>query len=283
MIFPDDPKLRAGAEITYWTQFAEVFSGSVVEQHPATYPVQSTLDLNERPKVANSEEKTTRRFLTNLLAPYGGRYDVILQLADSPSLDELNREWAARWWDVFYTGKLLSLIGSIYHHHPEYGASFNKAMFILCKTEPRRPANSFRQMSESNLHKAWARYRPVAHLCAAYFRTESECYKEEFVHNLPEYWKKAPALFNEVVFQRFLVLAKSAETFVMMYRAHGRRQPLIPREDLILLPEGVIDPACPLPDFELLDQTQFAALTNYKIPEDPPRKRPSRVVPVRSH
>ena len=268
MIFPDDPKLRAGAEITYWTQFAEMFSSRVVEQYvSATYPVRSTLDLNERPEVANSEERTTRRFLANLLAPYGGRHDVILQLADSPSLDELNREWAARWWDIFYTGKALSLIGSIHQHHPELGASFNKAMFILRKTEARRPASEFRQMGESNLHKAWAKFRPVVHLCAAYFRTESDYYKEEITHDLREYWKRQPALFNDDVFRKFLLFAKAAEDFATTYCAHGRRQPLVPRKEMLALPEGVIDPTCSLPGFERLTETQFAALNSYEVPQ----------------
>jgi hypothetical protein len=272
MTFPDDPKLRAGSEIAYWTQFAALFSDGVAKQDqpapsPIICPIRANLDSEPVSELADSGTRTRRRFLASLLAPYGGRHDAILQLADTPSVDELNREWAARWWDIFYTGKALSLIGSIHRYHAKMGASLNKAIFILRETEARRPMRGFRQLCESNLNKAWTRFRPVAHLCAAYFQTECDHYKEEMARDFGEYWEKPPALFDDVVFQKFLLLAKAAEDFATTYCPRGRQQPLISREEIFALPEGVIDPACVLPEFEPLTEAEFAALDRYRAPQ----------------
>lgn len=192
MVFSDDPKLRAGSEITYWTQFANWFSAGFVDRDELApsriiYPLRANLDSDPLAGLPNSGKRTGTRFLSSLLAPYGGRHDAILRLADSPSIDELNREWTARWWDIFFTGKMLSLIGSINRYHAKIGASLHKAIFILRETERRHPLCGFRQVCESNLNKAWARFRTVAPLCTAYFRTESDYYQAEMARDFREY------------------------------------------------------------------------------------------------
>lgn len=190
MTFPDDPELRARAEITYWALFADQFSRRR-SQYQATSSIQSSfigteLVSNQLPEATASDDETTARFLAHLLAPFRGSHEAISRLVDSPSVDELNRIWAARWWDIFFTGKLLSLIGSIHQYRPKSGTSLNKAIFILRETDPNYPIRGVRQACESNLNKAWSKFRAVAHLCMAYFRTESDYYKQELASRLSE-------------------------------------------------------------------------------------------------
>lgn len=269
MVFPDDPELRLRAEITYWTVLNIPFSGIGAEDKLSRSSAAAGLfldALDARPKRTGEDIQRTERFLSNLLAPYGGRQDLILQLALSPSVQELNQEWRNRWWDIFYTGKILSLIGSIYQHHGQIGASLNKAIFILRETEAGSPARRFRRVCESNLLKAWAKYRPVAHLCVAYYRTECDHYKEEMARDFAEYLETPPALLSGDVFQKFLLFAKAAQDFATSYSPRGRSQPLISRDEILALDEGVIDPSCQLPKFEPLTDAQVNALNEYKAP-----------------
>src|SRR5439155_6893473 len=116
-----------------------------------------------------------REIFDDVLSPVGGMYDVSMQLTMSPSAEELDREWTNRWWSIVHTGKLIELIGSIHQHDPQAQPSLNKAIHILCQTEGNDThlAETLRQRGfggvyESSLKKAWRRFKPVAHLCAAY-------------------------------------------------------------------------------------------------------------------
>jgi hypothetical protein len=126
-----------------------------------------------------------------------------LALTGSPSAEELKSEWTRRWWPIIYTGKLIALIGSIDQHQSEVGASVNKAIHILCQTEgnDKQRMLAFKQSGfpgvyESSLKKAWTRFRPVAHLCAAYVTTETHYYERQLSRDFWEYWNGAAGLLS---------------------------------------------------------------------------------------
>ena len=61
------------------------------------------------------------------------------------------------------TGTVLHLVWAMDTHHRQLlagGASLNKAIVVCC-------ASGWAQMAERSVWKAWARYKPVAHFCAA--------------------------------------------------------------------------------------------------------------------
>jgi hypothetical protein len=137
------------------------------------------------------------------MKPAGGTHNAALALTRSPSAEDLSIEWTRRWWTIVYTGKIIALIGSIDQHHREFGASVNKAIHILCETEgnDKQRMSAYQQSGfsgvyESSLKKAWARFRPVAHLCSAYVTTETHYYEQQLARDFWEYWKEAPALFT---------------------------------------------------------------------------------------
>ena len=161
-----------------------------------------------------------KKLLGDFLEPFGGA----VALTASPSADELSREWARRWWSIVYTGKLIALVGSINQHHHEFGASVNKAIHILCVTEgdDRERMCGFRRSGfpgvyESSLKKAWVKFRPVAHLCAAYVTTETHYYEKELSGDFWEYWKQWPAFYDDGMFEVFCFLAKSVEKFATSF------------------------------------------------------------------
>jgi hypothetical protein len=201
MVFPDDSKLRAAAEITFRTILADWYSGAFLKQDRKTQQRvvrRMRVKLGEElPRALADPPAWVRNKIFELfLKPVGGIYQGALTLTGSPSADELEREWTSRWWSIIYTGKLIALIGSINQHHLEAEASVNKAIHILCETEgnDRERMSSFRQCGfpgvyGSSLKKAWAKFRPVAHLCGAYVTTETHYYEGELSRDFWEYWK----------------------------------------------------------------------------------------------
>jgi hypothetical protein len=195
-------------------------------------------------------------------------------LTHSPSAEELKGEWTRRWWSVVYTGKIIALIGSIDQHHGEFGASVNKAIHILCETEGNdkqhmlvSQQSGFPGVYESSLKKAWAKFRPVAHLCAAYVTTETHYYEQQLSRDFWEYWKEAPAFYHDEVFEAFCILAKSAERFATSFFPRGQRQPLISKEEIFALPDEIFEPGITLPAPRALTDEEFAALKTYRAPK----------------
>lgn len=122
-------------------------------------------------------------------------------------------------------------------------------------------------MYESSLKKAWAGFRPVAHLCWAYVTTEAHYYEELLSRNVQEYWKQPPAFYDEGVFQVFCGLAKSAERFATSFLSRGQRQPLISKEEIFALPDEIFEPGLPLPPFRALTDEEVTALKTYRAPK----------------
>jgi hypothetical protein len=88
----------------------------------------------------------------------------------------------------------MCLIGSIDQHHREMGASLNKAVHILAWPKapisnawPHSKPAAFPGAYDFSLKKAWANFKPVAHLCAAYVTTGTHYYHEELERDFLAY------------------------------------------------------------------------------------------------
>src|SRR5208282_694609 len=207
MVFPDDEKLRTAAEITFRTKLADRYSEIFAEQKAAAQKrflrKMEPLLGDELPQaLANPSAWMRSRFFADFLEAAGGVIRGAVALTESPSAEDFERDWTQRWWSIVYTGKLICLIGSIHQHHQEVGARVNKAIHILCVTEGnnKERVSAFRQRGfprvyESSLKKAWAKFRPVAHLCGAYATTETNYYEDQISRDFSEYWKQPPAFY----------------------------------------------------------------------------------------
>lgn len=275
MVFPESPELRAASEATFGTILADwysrMFADLTKEAQTAIFQnAGENLGAERSSALANPSEWMRNKLQGDLLKPFGGA----VALTGSPSSDQLEREWTRRWWSIVYTGKLIALIGSMHQHHPEVEASVNKAIHILCKTDgsdKERMSNfrqcGFPQVYESSLKKAWAQFRPVAHLCGAYVTTETHFYEDELSRDFWEYWQYPPAFYDDEMFSIFCRLAKTVEKFAISFFPRGQRQPLITRDELFCLPDEVFESGTPLPTFRTLTEEEIAALESYRAPK----------------
>jgi hypothetical protein len=272
MVYPDDAELRGGAELTFRTILADWYATALAKLSPKAQArlirkVGPKLGIDLPRALADPAGWLSQRIFDDFLRPAGGIHGAMLQLIKSPSAGELNCEWSRRWWSVVYTGKILALIGSILQHHREVGASVNKAIHILCQTEGGAPVRGFPGVYESSLKKAWAKFRPVAHLCTAYVTTETHYYKEQISQDFWEYWKKPPAFYDDQTFLVFCCVAKAAEQLATSFFPRGQRQPLIPKEEIFALPDEIFTPGTSLPSFRALTDEEAAALKTYRAPK----------------
>ncbi len=208
------------------------------------------------------------------MKPAGGTHNAALALTRSPSADDLSIEWTRRWWSIVYTGKIIALIGSIVQHHREFGASVNKAIHILCETEgnykQRMSAyqqSGFSGVYESSLKKAWASFRPVAHLWAAYVTTETHYYEQQLAVIFGNIGRSRPPFIRTEVFEVFCLLANSVESFATSFLPRGQRQPLIPKEEIFALPDEIFEPGITLPSFRALTEEEVVALKTFRAPK----------------
>jgi hypothetical protein len=279
MVFPDDEKLRTAAEITFRTKlgdwYSETFENEKASLQRRFLRAMGPVLGDELPEaLANPSAWMRNRFFNDFLEPAGGIIRGAVALTESPSAEDVQREWTGRWWSTVYTGKLIALIGSIHQHHEEVGASVNKAIHILCATEgnDKQRMSDFRRFGfpgvyESSLKKAWVKFRPVAHLCGAYVTTETHYYAGQLSRHFGEYWKQPPAFYDDRVFQQFCLLAKWVEMFASSFFPRGQRQPLIPKDEIFALPDEIFGPELPLQRFRALTDQEFAALKTYRAPK----------------
>jgi len=279
MIFPDNLDLRTASEVTSRTKLADWYSGVFAEEKKkAQTRVLSGVEFKsaeERARALADPSAWVRdKFFNDFLKPSGGVIGGAIALTDSPSADALMQEWTRRWFGIVYTGKLVCLIFSINEHHPQFGASLNKAIYVLRETEGKDQERNaglrqfrFPSVHESSLKEAWRQFKPVAHLCAAYVTTESHYYEDELSRDFMEYWLKPPAIYQDDVFGTFCLVARSVEQFVTTFRSHGQRQALIPKDEIYSLPEKIFEPkASPLSARKLTDD-EMAALKTYRAPK----------------
>ncbi len=279
MIFPDNLDLRTASEVTSRTKLADWYSGVFAEEKKkAQTRVLSGVEFKsaeERARALADPSAWVRdKLFDDFLKPLGGVIGGAIALTDSPSADALMQEWTRRWFGIVYTGKLVCLIFSINEHHPQFGASLNKAIYVLRETDGKDEERNaglrqfgFPSVYESSLKEAWRQFKPVAHLCAAYVTTESHYYEDELSRDFMEYWLKPPALYQDDVFGTFCRVARSVEQFVTTFRPHGRRQALISKDEIYSLPEKIFEPkASPLSARKLTDD-EMAALKTYRAPK----------------
>jgi hypothetical protein len=212
---------------------------------------------------------------TEILKPIGGGFDVALALADSPSAEVMNQEWTRRWFAIFATGRLVSLVGSIHEHSTDIDASLNKAIYVLCQTagECKGLKDILKVLGlptiyESSFKKAWRVFKPVAHLCAAYVDTEAYYNQQHPAQDIMEYWLRPPALYDDGMFSVFCVVAKSVELIITSFRPHGQRQSLVSTEEIFSLPDRILQPNLIFStSFRELDEQELGALKEYRAPK----------------
>ena len=277
MVFPDNPELRAASEVTFRTQLADWYAEAFAKQ-------KKEAQRRGLHKLESSEERTRaladppawmrNKLFSDFLKPLGGVIGGAVALTASPSADALKEEWTRRWFGVVYTGKLVCLIFSINEHHPQVGASLNKAIYVLRETDGKDKERNagLRQFGypgvyESSLKEAWRTFKPVAHLCAAYVTTESHYYQDELSRDFMEYWLKPPAFYQNDVFGTFCRVARSVEQFVTTFRPHGQRHALITQDEIYSLSEKIFDPKTPPLSARRLTDDEIAALKTYRAPK----------------
>jgi hypothetical protein len=279
MVFPDNPELRAASEVTFRTQLADWYSGVFAEEKKETQRrvlrgVKFNLAGERARALADPSAWVRNKLFDDFLKPSGGLIGGAIALTGSPSADALKGEWTRRWFGIVYTGKLVCLIFSINEHHPEVGASLNKAIYVLRETDGKDKERNaglrqfgFPGVYESSLKEAWRTFKPVGHLCAAYVTTESHCYQDELSRDFMEYWLKPPAIYQDDVFGTFCRVARSIEQFVTAFQPHGQRHALITKDEIYSLPEKICDPKAPALSARRLTDDEIAALKTYRAPK----------------
>jgi hypothetical protein len=278
MVFPDDPELRRASEATFRTRVADWYS-----QVFATREKKAQIQFVKEcpPKSSNELQRALadpalwlREFVFDeFLKPMGGVIEGALALTDSLSAMEFHKEFRRRWFGIHYTGRLIFLMGAINEQRPSDRASLNKALYILSETDGKNEAltalfkeQGYPAVNDSSVKAAWRVFRPVAHLCVAFVATEILCCENYISRGFAEYWNMRPVLHEDLVFNAFCTIAKSAESFVTRFRSHGQRRPLIPSEEIYALPDKMFDLYLPqLPWMNLLDE-EVKALEAYRAP-----------------
>lgn len=152
--------------------------------------------------------------------------------AFSPGLISQNRHMENISRDWFSTGLVLKLVWSMDQHHSSLrgGASVKKALYIL--------DNINLPMTSSNakyLSRAWSKYRPVAHLCAALYD----------IFSIAADGGKQPDVISAEVrrmlledFDVFLAFADAYQNFGLSYRPqHTKSQTILDSGQTWLLPK----------------------------------------------
>jgi hypothetical protein len=283
MFFPDQADLRRAHEIIFRTKFAEWWYAQVaqlgIEELQRTIMLDPGAGLRVQipHAIANRQEWLRRSTFDKYLGPFGGTIGAALAMKDSPSEEALERDVLRRWFGVVYTGRLTLLIGSI-NQHTARGASLNKAIHVMCETdgnddEVRTLSKQLNlpRIYESSLKKAWRRFKPVAHLCAAYVITElryrgASLFKDIF-QDFAKY-DQHPALLEQfTAFSMYCTFGRFIERFVTSFRPHGQPDSLIPLEELYSLERNLGFTLVFELSFPALIGDEIAALETYRAPK----------------
>jgi hypothetical protein len=125
----------------------------------------------------------------------------------------------------------------------------------------------FPAVYESSLKEAWRRFKPVAHLCAAYVISDCAFYEAELARDFCEYWQKPPAIYYDSAFTNFCHVARAAEKILTILCPHGQREPLVPKDVLYSMPQEIFSPSETLFRFPELTSQQLATLEEYRAPK----------------
>lgn len=160
----------------------------------------------------------------SVLAKYGGHKT----LCSAPALEALRTEAADRARQALIAGELLGLIMAMDKQLPKRrgGASLNKAAIILESLKP------FGVADEATFRKRiWPEFRGVAHIAHA---QEWAIQRARMVYG--------DAFSDGRLFvanlSATLGLARRLQRFSIAFTSTGRSEPLIPKDELWLVPEG---------------------------------------------
>lgn len=279
MAFPGDPELRLAAETAFATKLAEWYTRAFTHQAEEK---QKEVLLRIGPRMgdelpqalADPANWAKNWILNDFLETVGGIAAGAAVLADAPSARWLDDERRRRWFAITYTGKLVVLVCSMYQHHQSIGPSLKKAIYLLCEMDgkDKRVTAGLRRLGfpavyESSLKDAWRQFKPVAHLCAAYMVTDSHFYAAELARDFMEYWQRPPAIYADNAFVNFCHIARAAERFLSSFHPHGQSEPLVPKNMIYSMPEGIFSPSHPLIPFPKLTSQQLDILDKYRAPK----------------
>jgi len=277
--FPNNLELRKAAETTFRTKLAEwyatAFAHRAVEKQKKVLLRLGPKMADELPRALPDPAKWARNWIFNdFLEPLGGIAAGAAVLAEAPPAGWLDEVWRRCWFGITYTGKLACLVGSMHQHHESIGPSLKKAVYLLCELDGKdnRLAANLRRLGfpsvyESSLKEAWRQYKPVAHLCAAYVVTDCVFYAAELARDFMEYWQKPPAFYADDAFHQFCHVARAAELFLTTFRPHGQSEPLVPKNMIYSLPQGIFNPSHALFQFPKLTTQELAILEKYRAPK----------------
>jgi hypothetical protein len=279
MLFPDPPNSRQAAESTFRAKLAEWYATAFThraeeKQKEVILRIGQKMGGELPRALADPGKWATNWIFNDFLEPVGGLAAGAAVLADSPSASWLERERRRRWFGMTYTGKLACLVGSMHQHHESVGPSLNKAVYLLCELDGKDKlvtANlrwlGFPAVYESSLKEAWRQFKPVAHLCAAYVVTDCVFYAAELARSFLEYWQKPPAFYADDAFHQFCHVARVAEVFLTTFRPRGQSEPLVPKNMINSMPDGIFSPSHALFQFQKLTGEELAALERYRAPK----------------
>lgn len=188
--------------------------------------------------------------------PHGGFGAV----AAAPGISALQAELEANAPSWCATGQLLYTIRSIDRFHGDVrgGASVHKAVELLERFIKAEDAIKDR----TRIMKAWARYKPVAHLCAAY--TEAMAIAVMYRGAVEKDIMDGAPFFSGL--GRTLAVARDYQNFMTTFVPQAQRTPLVPEESVLKVPAGLVLhelPASigPLPD------NMLSTLRSYRAPK----------------
>jgi hypothetical protein len=110
--------------------------------------------------------------------------------------------------------------------------------------------------------EAWAQYRSVAHLCAAF--TEAAAIAVKLGGDVRKEIEDGGVFFSGL--GRTLAVARNYQNFMTTYCPHGRRAPLVPIADVWEVPSAAkLKPMSA--SIDKLPPIGVRALTNYRAPK----------------
>jgi hypothetical protein len=153
---------------------------------------------------------------------------------------------------------VLLTVRSIEVRHPELraGGSINKASWLIALGKGQRDV----LLNETQIKRAWRKYRNVSHLAAAIRRLVQT--RPVRYENL-DYLSKINHEFDTDELVLFMLIAKDYEDFLTSFCTHGGHA-LADREKIWSLPERLQIPKCPNPLVPPLHEHDLALLRRYQ-------------------
>ena len=157
------------------------------------------------------------------------------------------------------TADVLIIVRAIATHHPELqgGGSINKAASLVVGSKGR-----YHELTnETQIERAWRKYRKVSHLAAA-MRRIVDTRPERCVDFDERAGLDVELDVNELVL--FMITAKDFEEFGTSFHPHGRKSPLLDQNTIWSFPERLNIPKSHIPLAAPLHENDLAVLRQYR-------------------